>query len=79
MAPVPFNVLSPTVHVNGEVMASTHTKQPFSLRIHPGLKEAIEEAARRDNRTVTSLVEKLMIDYCRGVGIAVKSAQNEQK
>ncbi|MEI8397232.1 MAG: DUF1778 domain-containing protein [Rhodospirillaceae bacterium] len=60
-------------------MASTHTKMPFNLRIDPALKAAIEEAARLDHRTVTSLVEKLMIDHCRSVGIRVDLAQNAQR
>ena len=31
--------------------------------------EAMEEAARRDVRTVNSLIEKLLRDYMRSVGI----------
>jgi len=60
-------------------MASTHSKVPFNLRIAPVLKAAIEEAARLDHRTVTGLVEKLMIDHCRAVGIRVDLAQNAQR
>jgi hypothetical protein len=35
----------------------------INLRITPALKEAAEEAAAADQRSLTSLVEKLLTDY----------------
>ena len=60
-------------------MDHNRTKVPFSMRIDPAIKAAIEEAARLDHRTVTSLLEKLMIDHCRSIGIRVSLAQNAQE
>jgi predicted HicB family RNase H-like nuclease len=37
----------------------------LNLRIVPELKRAAEQAADADNRSVTSLIEKLLIDYLK--------------
>jgi hypothetical protein len=37
----------------------------INLRIDPSLKEAAERAAADDNRSLTSLVEKLLKDHLR--------------
>jgi predicted HicB family RNase H-like nuclease len=39
-----------------------------NLRISPELKEAAEAAAAADHRSLTSLVAKLLTDYCRATG-----------
>jgi hypothetical protein len=39
-----------------------------NLRIRPSLKEAAEKAANDDNRSLTSLVEKLLSDYLKKRG-----------
>ena len=36
---------------------------PVGLRITPSLKAAIDKAARRDQRTVAGMVEKILTDY----------------
>jgi predicted HicB family RNase H-like nuclease len=36
-----------------------------NLRLHPNLKQAAEQAAARDHRSLTSLIEKLLTDYLR--------------
>lgn len=69
----------PTALHGKRKMDHNRTKVPFSMRIDPAVKAAIEDAARLDHRTVTSLVEKLMIDHCRTVGIRVDLAQNAQR
>jgi hypothetical protein len=38
------------------------------LRIRPSLKEAAEKAAADDQRSLTSLFEKLLTDYLRKKG-----------
>lgn len=39
-----------------------------NLRIYPELKDAADKAAADDNRTLTSLVEKLLTDYLKKKG-----------
>jgi hypothetical protein len=39
-----------------------------NLRIDPSLKAAAEKAAATDHRSLTSLIEKLLADYCRKRG-----------
>ena len=43
----------------------------LSLRINPGLKEAIKEAARRENRPVANWVETVLIQRCKKLGITI--------
>ena len=45
---------------------------PVGLRITPSLKAAIDKAAMRDQRTVASLVEKVLSDYLRENGFLKK-------
>jgi predicted HicB family RNase H-like nuclease len=40
----------------------------FNMRMDPELKEVAEKAAAADRRSLASLVEKLLEDYCRGHG-----------
>ncbi|MEA2878130.1 MAG: hypothetical protein QOF14_3326 [Hyphomicrobiales bacterium] len=44
-----------------------------NLRIMPALKEAAEKAAADDQRSLTSLVEKLLTDYLRKKGYLPKT------
>ncbi len=39
-----------------------------NLRIDPALKEAAERAAQHENRSLTSLIEKLLLDHLRAGG-----------
>jgi hypothetical protein len=41
----------------------------LNLRIDPDIKDAAETAAANDRRSLTSLVEKLLIDYLRKRGL----------
>jgi hypothetical protein len=43
-----------------------------NLRIMPALKEAAEKAAADDQRSLTSLVEKLLTEYLRKKGYLPK-------
>lgn len=49
-------------------------KIPVSLRLTPELKAAAEEAARKENRSFTNLVETLLIERCRKHGIKVSDS-----
>jgi predicted HicB family RNase H-like nuclease len=40
----------------------------LALRIEPELKKAATKAAKADQRSLTSLIEKLLSDYCKKEG-----------
>lgn len=46
-------------------MAERIKSATLSLRIDPELKRAAEKAAAADQRSLTSLIEKLLTDYVR--------------
>ncbi|MBT8091121.1 MAG: hypothetical protein KJO01_13025 [Gammaproteobacteria bacterium] len=48
----------------------------LNLRIEPGIKEAVREAAAREHRSVANMVEMLIRRHCEQAGIAVPE-QNE--
>ena len=41
----------------------------YTLRINRNLKEALAIAAKKDRRTVASLLEKIIVDYLEKEGI----------
>ena len=43
----------------------------LNLRIDPGLKEAVKEAADREHRSVANFIELLIRDYCRKAKITI--------
>jgi hypothetical protein len=43
----------------------------LNLRIDPGLKEALREAALRDHRSIANMVEMLIRTHCETNGIAI--------
>jgi hypothetical protein len=49
-------------------MAEELRSAQVNLRLHPRLKKAAEKAAEADHRSLTSLIEKLLTDYCRREG-----------
>jgi hypothetical protein len=52
----------------------TETKTSIvQLRIRPSLKEAAEKAASDDQRSLTSLIEKLLTDFLKKSGYMPKS------
>jgi hypothetical protein len=48
----------------------------LNLRIEPGVKEAVREAAAREHRSVANMVEMLIRRHCSEAGIAIPE-QNE--
>ena len=48
----------------------------LNLRIDPGLKEAVREAANRDHRSIANLIELLIRKHCEEVGIAIPEQQD---
>ena len=43
----------------------------LNLRIEPGLKEAVREAAAREHRSVANMVEVLIRRHCDQAGISI--------
>ena len=43
-------------------MAKTH---PLGFRVEPEIKEALERAAKDDHRSVSSLIEKILIEWLK--------------
>ncbi len=44
-------------------------KVTYSVVLTPGVREALEVAARKDRRSMSSLLEKIIIDYLDKQGI----------
>ena len=49
----------------------------MSLRVDPRIKAAAEQAAKHENRSVTSLVEVLILKYCSDLGLEPKKTPTE--
>ena len=45
-------------------------KATYSVVLTPGVKEALEIAAQKDRRSMSSLLEKIIIDYLDKEGIS---------
>jgi hypothetical protein len=50
-------------------MANETKTAQVNLRLQPSLKEVAEKAAAADHRSLTSLIEKLLTDYCKKRGL----------
>lgn len=57
----------------GDIERKTET---VNLRLSPRMKELLRIAAEREHRTVSNMIEALVLDYCESKGIAV--AQGER-
>jgi hypothetical protein len=51
----------------------------LNLRIDPALKEAIRQAAVRENRSVANMVETLIRRHCDSVGIQLPEQQSQDR
>lgn len=52
----------------GDVERKTET---VNLRLSPKMKELLRMAAEREHRTLSNMIEALVLDYCESKGIAV--------
>ena len=43
----------------------------ITLRVTPGLKAAAEAAARREHRSLTSLIEVLLFNHCESAKVSM--------
>jgi hypothetical protein len=48
----------------------------LTIRIQPRIKAAAEKAAQKDHRSLTNLIEVLLVQRCREAGIRI-AAQTE--
>jgi hypothetical protein len=47
----------------------------LNLRVDPAIKEAIREAALKDNRSIANMIEVLIRRHCKEVGITIPEQQ----
>jgi hypothetical protein len=51
----------------------------LNLRVDPAIKEAIRQAAVRENRSVANMVETLIRRHCDEVGIRIDEQQTQYR
>jgi predicted HicB family RNase H-like nuclease len=51
----------------------------YTLRINSRLKEALAVAAKKDRRTISSLLEKIIVDYLEKVGIEWEEEERKKR
>lgn len=49
----------------------------LNLRIAPEVREALKEAAVRDHRSISNMVEYLIVQHCQRIGISVTKKEKE--
>ncbi|MEW5790072.1 MAG: DUF1778 domain-containing protein [Pseudomonadota bacterium] len=57
----------------GDIERKTET---VNLRLSPRMKELLRTAAEHEHRTLSNMIEALVLDYCESRGITV--AQDER-
>lgn len=50
----------------------------MTLRVDPKIKAAAEAAAEREHRSITSLIEVLILNHCRFLGLSPGQKGKEQ-
>lgn len=48
-----------------------------TLRLDPKIKAAVEAAAEQEHRSITSLIEVLILNHCRAIGLSPGQAVKE--
>jgi len=54
-------------------------KQTYNFVLSPGIKEALEVAAHKDRRSMSGLVEKIIIDYLEKENIRWTNGLDQDK
>jgi hypothetical protein len=49
----------------------------LNLRIAPEVKEALKEAAERDHRSISNMLEYLIVQHCQRLGIPIVKKEKE--
>jgi len=62
----------------GGVMSASKSTT-LTLRIDPGVKEALRIAAEQEHRSITNMVEVLIRDYCGHNGVEIPSQGQHQR
>lgn len=50
----------------------------LNLRISPNIREALKLAAQRDHRSVSNMVEYMIVQYCETNGIQIPKAEVQE-
>ena len=53
----------------GEHALAESKRIPVSFRVSPRFKRCLELAAEHEQRSQTNLIEKLLFDFCKSIGI----------
>jgi hypothetical protein len=56
----------------GDVERKTET---VNLRLSPKMKELLRIAAEREHRTLSNMIEALVLDYCESKGIPMEQGR----
>jgi hypothetical protein len=51
----------------------------LNLRIAPEVREALREAAERDHRSISNMVEYLIVQHCQRIEIPIIKQKSESK
>ena len=51
----------------------------LTLRIEPGIKQALQRAAELEHRSIANMVEVLIREHCRVKGITTGEATNNKR
>lgn len=51
----------------------------MTLRLDPKIKAAAEAAAEQEHRSITSLIEVLILNHCRAIGVDPAKSVKEPK
>ncbi len=49
----------------------------MTLRLDPKIKAAVEAAAEHEHRSITSLIEVLILKHCRALGLSTTKMNKE--
>lgn len=58
---------------------SEHKSETLNLRVSPHLKSALQVAAKRECRSMSNMVEFLVLTYCREHGLITDDLPAQQK
>jgi hypothetical protein len=58
-------------YTTGSPPMSPRKTTTLNLRVDPAIKEALREAARRENRSIANMIEVLIRRHCETEGIPV--------
>jgi len=48
----------------------------LTIRIEPGMKEALRTAVQQEHRSIVNMVEVLILEHCGRSGIAIREVQS---